>query len=119
MVSQFCHLGWIRACHFSVQIVRIGSENRLAGLDNGKYISSNPYYLLGPVLVVSKLSGIKSLNDLKGKTIGLINRSEPIEALEKHSSIRFIYYSYNDRFKIIEDVINKVIDGSFGGYTCI
>ena len=88
-----------------MQIVRIGSENRLAGLDNGdyegilsslilqeenteKYISSNPYYLLGPVLVVSKSSEIKSLNDLKGKTIGLINRSEPIESLEK--ILRFI-----------------------------
>lgn len=114
--------------HFSVQIVRIGSENRLAKLDNGdyegilsslilqqenteKYISSNPYYLLGPVLVVSKSSGIKSLNDLRGKTIGLIDRSETIEALEKHSSIRFVYYSYNNRFKLIEDVSNKVIDG--------
>lgn len=114
--------------HFSVQIVRIGSENRLSGLDNGeyegilsslilqeenteKYISSNPYYLLGPVLVVSKSSKIKSLNDLKGKTIGLINRSETIESLERKSSIRFVYYSYNDRFKLIEDVSNKVIDG--------
>jgi len=114
--------------HFSVQIVQIGSENHLADLDNGeyegilsslilqqenieKYISSNPYYLLGPVLVVSNSSGIKSLNDLKGKTIGLINRSEPIEALEKHSSIRFVYYSYNDRSKLIDDVSNKVIDG--------
>lgn len=114
--------------HFSVQIVRIGSENRLAGLDNGeyegilsslilqednteKYISSNPYYLLGPVLVVSKSSSIKSLNDIKGKTIGLINRSEEIESLEKHSSIHFVFYSYNDRFKLIDDVSKKVIDG--------
>lgn len=112
--------------HFSVQIVQIGSENRLAGLDNGeyegifsslilqqenteKYISSNPYYLLGPVLVVSKSSSVKSLNDLKGKTIGLIKRSDPIEALEKHSSIRIVYYGYNDRIKLIEDVSNNVI----------
>ena len=114
--------------HFPLQIVRVGSENRLAGLDNGeyegilsslilheedteKYISSNPYYLLGPVLVVSKSSHIKSLNDLKGKTIGLINRSEPIEYLEKKSSTYFVFYSYNDRSKLIDDVSNKVIDG--------
>jgi polar amino acid transport system substrate-binding protein len=112
--------------HFSVQIDRIGSENRLGGLDNGqyegilsslilqeenteKYISSNPYYLLGPVLVLSKSSQIKSLKDLKGKTIGLINRSETIEDLEKHSSINFVYYSYNDRSKLIDGMILNVI----------
>lgn len=114
--------------HFSVEILRIGSANRLAGLDNGeyegilssliledenteKYISSNPYYLLGPVLVASNSSGIKTLNDLKGKTIGLINGSNTIESLEKNSSIRFVYYNYNDRFQLIEDESNKAIDG--------
>lgn len=78
--------------HFPMQIVPIGSEDRLAGLDDGKYegilssliprgeniekyISSNPYYLLGSVLVVSKSSGINSLNDVNRKTIGLMNGS--------------------------------------------
>jgi polar amino acid transport system substrate-binding protein len=114
--------------HFSVQLVRIGSENRFAGLDNGEYegilssivpqevdneeyIFSHPYYFLGPVLVVSKSSHVKSLDDLRGKTIGLINRSESINALEKYSSIYFVYYSYKDIFKLADDVRNKVIDG--------
>lgn len=114
--------------HFSVRIAPVGSENLLSGLDNGEYegilsslimqeedakeyISSNPYYLLGPVLVVSKSSHINSLNDLKGKTIGLIKRAEPIEALEKRSSIYFVLYDYNDLSKLIHDVSNKNIDG--------
>ncbi len=114
--------------HFPVQIMPVGPENLLAGLDNGEYegilsslilqeedakeyISSNPYYLLGPVLVVSKSSHINSLNDLKGKTIGLIKRAEPIEALEKRSSINFVNYDYNDFEKLIDDVSNKRIDG--------
>lgn len=113
--------------HFSVQIVQVGIVNHLEGLDNGsyegilsslilqgekteKYIASDPYYLLGPVLVVSKTSHIKSIDDLKGKTIGLFNRSEPIPVLE-NSSAFFVNYSYNDRLKLIDDVSNKVIDG--------
>ena len=114
--------------HFSVQLEQAGTEDLLKGLDQGeytgvlsslilyeenaeKYISSNPYYLLGPVLVVSNTSHIKSLNDLKGKTIGIINRSEPVNILEKHSSINFVFYNYNNIFKLIDDVSNKVIDG--------
>lgn len=113
--------------HLPVQIVRVGSMNYLEGLDDGKYegifsslilqenaekyISSNPYYLLGSVLVVSKQSSIKSLTDLKGKTIGLINTFVKTEVLEKYSSPRFVFYNYNDRSKLIDDVRNKVIDG--------
>lgn len=114
--------------HFSIQLIRVEYENLFTGLDNGEYEGvlssllvlegnvenyrvSNPYYLLGPVLVVSASSHIKSLKDLSGKSIGIISRSKPIISLYKNTSINFVFYDYNDRFKLMDDVSNNVIDG--------
>ena len=57
----------------------------------------NPYYLLGPVLVVSASSHITSLKDLNGKNIGIISGSEQISSLSKNPSINFTFYDYNNR----------------------
>ncbi len=114
--------------HFPIQLIRVGSENLFTGLDNGEYeavlssllvleenvenyIVSNPYYLLGPVLVVSSSSHIKSLKDLNGKSIGIIIGLKPIISLYKNTSINFVFYDYNYRYKLIDDVSNNVIDG--------
>jgi polar amino acid transport system substrate-binding protein len=115
--------------HFFVELIRAGSANALAGLGNGEYegvlsssilleendgqyIASNPFYLLGPILVVSNSSTIKSLDDLKGKTIGIIKRAElPIHSLDQHPNVNFVIYDYKDRFKMIEDVNNDLISG--------
>lgn len=114
--------------HFFVQLVRTDDVDLLIDLDSeefdgvlasillygeyeGKYISSKPYYLLGPVLVVSTRSHINSVKDLNGKTIGVISGGRPVEKLYKHTSAAFIFYDYNDRGKLIEDVANDVING--------
>lgn len=114
--------------NFSIELVQVEDTDLLSGVDNGEYegvlsslilneenasmyLSSDPYYLLGPVLVVTTSSSIKSLKDLSGKTIGLINRSHSIRSLNKYYSAHFVFYDYNDRFQLLEDVINKDIDG--------
>lgn len=80
-------------------------------LDKTNYILSNPYYLLGPVLLVSQSSHIQSLKDLDGKTIGLINSEVPLSALDKYPSVNFVFYDWDDRFKLLNDVGTGVIDG--------
>lgn len=115
--------------HFSVEFVLVETDDLFSGLDQGdydgvlssstrfeenpvEYSLSDPYYLLGPVLVTSTSSNIKSKNDLKGKTIGIITGSIPLTALEKHSSITFTFYDYNNLLQLLEDVSNNVIDGT-------
>jgi len=79
--------------------------------NNENYIFTNSYYLIGPVLVVPLSSHIKSLKDLSGKIIGIVNESKPISSLLKDIPINFIFYEYNKRSQLAEDVINNVIDG--------
>ena len=114
--------------HFSVQLVPVRSDDLLEGIERGeyegvlssltlheenaeKYISSDPYYLLGPVIVVSKSSHIKSLQDLNGKNIGIITGYKYLYSLNKYHSVNLVFYDYYNRSKLIEDVINQVIDG--------
>jgi len=115
--------------HFSLKLIQVGSDNLFMGLDNGKYegilsfltlednaekyISSNPYYLLGPVLVVSKSSPIKSVKDLNGKIIGVITGQQRIDSIYKNNKIELVFYDYNNRFDMIDDTMNNVIDGMF------
>lgn len=114
--------------HFSVEFVNVGSFNLYYGLDHREYdavlsslvllgansdtyITSDPYYLLGPVLVVSTSSDIKSLKDLNGKTVGVITRSNPVRSLEKYPNIVFVFYEFKDREKLIDDVRNHLVAG--------
>ncbi len=114
--------------HFSIQLIDSDSENLFSGLDNEdyegvlssllmlegdieEYIFSGPYYLIGPVLVVPTSSPIKTIRDLKGKSIGVITGSQPVSSLNANTSINFVYYDYNNHSKLIDDVINHVLDG--------
>ena len=107
---------------------RLKSIEPLSGLDGGSYegalttnilsvdevkgyISSDPYYYLGPVLVVPLSSTIKSIEDLKGKSIGVINKFHAMYSLEKLYSIHLVLFDYNDRFNLIAEVLDKKIDG--------
>lgn len=80
---------------FRFELISVPSRDLMADLDNGiydgffgglmpdyqsrgKYNFSNPIYLLGPVLVVSKNSTIKSLEDIAGKTVGIMSDVNPI-----------------------------------------
>ncbi len=114
--------------HFPVQLRNVGAVDLLDGIDSGKYegalsslvltgrnadkyAASDPYYLLGPVLVVSISSDIKSLNDIHGKSIGLMSRANPVEELDKFSDAHFVFYDFDDRMKLIKNVSNGFIDG--------
>lgn len=115
--------------HFSIDLLQVETDILFPELDNGEYdavlssllvlennnienyIYSNPYYLLGPVLIVSKSSIIKSLNDLNGKTIGILAGSEQIRSLYAQHHINFVIYDFNNNSQLIDDVSNNVIDG--------
>lgn len=114
--------------HFTAQVVSVEPGDLLSGIDSGEYegilssiilseedavnyLSSKPYFLLGPVLVVSTTSNIKSLKDIKGASIGIIRGFGAINSLDNYVKTNFIFYDYSDRFKLIDDVINNVVDG--------
>lgn len=114
----------------SIQYIGTSSGNLLTGLDLGeydgvltafilygentdKYLTSKPYYLLGPVLMTATSSHITSLKDLEGKKIGFIRGSNSIASLLKYSYVSIVFYDYNDRFKIQDDIRNNIVDGVF------
>lgn len=83
---------------FNVQILSAGpeflewglSEGRFDGIltslspavnYEGRYLFSQPYLLIGPVLVVTTNSPVKNLADLKGKTVAALRGSEVVSLL--------------------------------------
>lgn len=111
-----------------VDLIQVESADILRGLDrryfdgllsplslrdalSDKYASSKSYYEIGPVLVVTTASPIKSVEDLGGKTIGLIASDELIPALHQHSTINFRFYEYRNKYKMFEDLVHNEIDG--------
>lgn len=113
--------------HLPLEVIPLQSENLLEFLDRGnykgilssislqpeeedKYLSSNPYYLLGPVLVVPKSSNVKLLNELKNQDVGIINDSDEL-FLRNYKDIHFVFYDYDDLDKMADDVSNHVIQG--------
>jgi polar amino acid transport system substrate-binding protein len=114
-----------------LELLKIISENLVADLDGGEYdgvlaassivevnvenyLFSDPYYLIGPVLIVSTTSPIRSLKDLnslKDKNIGVITGQNPIMPLYENKKINIVFYDYNNRFQMVNDVINGMIDG--------
>jgi ABC-type amino acid transport substrate-binding protein len=114
--------------NISLELIASQNNNLLSGLDQGRYdgflsslnlydadaaeyLSSEIYFHTGPVCIVSQTSSIKSLNDLKGKTIGILTGFYSRLPEEKFLSTNFIFYDYNNRFQMIEDVNKHVIDG--------
>lgn len=114
--------------HYSIQILQVDTDNLFTGLDKGEYegvlsssipneensenyILSNSYYLTGPVLVVSTSSDVKSLKNLKGKTVGILAGSEQIRLLYANNYLNFVLYDYKNRFQLVNDVSSNVIDG--------
>lgn len=114
---------------FSVQFIQNAYVALFNGLDNGnyegilsaelphkeqteKYVSSDSYYFLGPVLLTTTSSAIKSLKDLKEKKIGIIAGADSVlPSSPQYVSTNFISYDYHDRFKMIDDLMNGTLDG--------
>lgn len=114
---------------FSFRLLPVTSEYLFSGFDNGeydgilsslsnfeentdKYIVSQPYYLLGPVLVVPASSEIKSIHDLNNKYIGMIKDSIPFSSLYKNGMINPITYDYSKYSDLIKDIMDQKIDGA-------
>lgn len=73
------------------------------------YEFSDPFYLLGPVLVVPAKSTIKSLKDLEGETIGVLSASPTIYSVQHYANIEL--RSYDNVLHAFNDLENNVIDG--------
>lgn len=115
--------------NFSLRIIHTESEFLFSGLLHGdfdailsffpipskydpkNFIISNTYYPLGPVVVASKTSRIKSIKDLSGKEIGFIMGSEAAVPY-RDSTIRFVAYDYADLPRLIDNLLEDKIDGA-------
>lgn len=81
--------------NFRFELISVPSRELVADLDNGTYDGffgglmpdyhsrgkfnfSDPIYLLGPVLVVPKRSAVRSLEEMGGKTVGIMSDVNPI-----------------------------------------
>jgi polar amino acid transport system substrate-binding protein len=112
--------------HLKVVLVPAIYSNLMDGLDEEKYdgvfsvllpnvvnqthyFFSDPYYLLGPVLVVPQSSTITSLEQMKGKIIGIQNGSSSIYNVEHYPSILIL--PYDNMSMALNDLANNKIDG--------
>lgn len=95
---------------FSVDLVKAGPEFLEWGLNQGKwdailtslspainyeeqFVFSDPYLLLGPVIVVPASSSVKGLADLAGKTVGVLRGSLAVTILaEKVPGVVILAY---------------------------
>lgn len=109
-----------------IRIVNSTSGNPMSGLLNKEYdgvlieiiptsllqktlVFSNPYFLLGPVLVTGVDSNVQSIEDMNGKTIGIEKGSSLVFETEKYPSL--IVTSYDNIFKALGALDNDKIDG--------
>ena len=86
----------------------IVSNKRVLKSREDYYNFSDPFFFVGPVLIVTSDSTVKGFEDLYDKTIGLLTGSDAILYVEKHPSIRIKTY-YNILVGI-NSLINKDID---------
>lgn len=70
---------------------------------------SNPFYLLGPVLIVKEDSTMTSIQEMKGKVIGIKANSPIIFNLGSFPSI--LIRSYDNENIGLQDLTNNRIDG--------
>lgn len=73
------------------------------------YDFSDPFLLIGPVLIVPAYSEAKSLNDLEGKTVGISLYNDSILIVQKHPEILMKHYD-NMTFAL-SDLHRGQIDG--------
>lgn len=90
-------------------ILVTGNNNLQQGLDNrsydgmlsslrptartqSEYYFSEPFFLLGPVLVVNAESAIHSLKEMEGKSLGIISGSSVIFNVEEYPTILITSY---------------------------
>ncbi len=74
-----------------------------------KFDFSNPFILLGPVLVVPEKSQVTSLNDLDGKIVGVNQFDESVLIVQKQASI--VIRLYDNIPAALEELAAGKLDG--------
>lgn len=109
-----------------VKLFVAGPDNLFMGLNNGQfdgvlsslqpnstnrelYVFSDPFYKVGPVLIVRETSTAKSLADMEGKIIGIRTGSSVVFNIEQYPEI--IIRSYDNALLALMDINRNVIDG--------
>ncbi|MBA3957235.1 MAG: amino acid ABC transporter substrate-binding protein [Parachlamydiaceae bacterium] len=73
------------------------------------YELSEPFYPLGPVLVVKSSTQIDSLKDMEGKIVGVRTGASLIFNLDQYPSV--IIRSYDNMIHALNELDNNIIDG--------
>lgn len=109
-----------------MELFLVGPDNLFMGLDNeqydgvlsslqpnshnrDQYLFSDPFYKLGPVLIVHEGSTAKSLGDMENKIIGIRTGSSVVFNIEQYPEI--IIRSYESPLLGLMDLDKNVIDG--------
>lgn len=112
---------------FKVQVFEVGRSGIFDGLNTGryeavystlhpnpvnrkKYTFSDPFYLLGPVLVVPADSNIKSLKDLNGKILGIESGALQIFDIPEPPDVVII--PYDSVSTALEKLDKNIIDAA-------
>ena len=108
------------------RLISFSSQNLFSGLDNeeydgiltasvpsiedrAKYLLTDPYFLLGPVLIVRQDSTVKSLDEMENIDVGILRGASVIFDVEKYPSILFVVF--DDPVKGLDALIKGTIDG--------
>lgn len=75
----------------------------------GNYAFSDPFYLVGPVLVVTADSTITSLEEMGGKTVGIMSEVNPIFDIAYYPNINLRFFG--NIVLALESLKNNQIDG--------
>ncbi len=111
---------------FEVRYIEVGPHTLVEGLDRGsyqgivssmvpnpytrsRYIFSDPFYLVGPVLLVREDQDVRSLEDLSGKIVGL--QSETLRVFSTAEHPRILFVPYDRPWILLENLMNYTIDG--------
>jgi polar amino acid transport system substrate-binding protein len=73
------------------------------------YVFSDPFYLVGPVLIVNEKSKAKSLEDMEGKIIGI--ESGALQVFNILEPPNIVIIPYDTASQALENLDNNVIDG--------
>lgn len=112
--------------HLQIELIASGTDSLLDRLDNGDYDAilsgmqpdamhnhyytfSNPYFLLGPVLVVAQNSPIHSFQEMAKKTVGIRTGTFMVFNVPQPPSMIVITYDY--MLSAFADLEKGLIDG--------
>lgn len=78
-------------------------------VNSKQYLFSDPYYLIGPVLIVRKNSPVKNLKDLEGRVLGI--ESGRLQVYNMAEPPDTVMIPYDTAAEALESLSENVIDG--------